>query len=134
MLTIIARISLIIAGWTSLGLAVAGVVLPVLPTTPFVLLAACCFAKSSPRFHQWLLRQKYFGQMIRDYQAYKGIQKQTKVRAISLIWLSMTISALVIGKVWLAAMLFTIAICVSLYLWRMPNAPAPSQHIIQDVN
>ncbi|WP_440904081.1 YbaN family protein [Catenovulum sp. SX2] len=134
MLKTVVRISLMIAGWVSLALAVAGVVLPVLPTTPFVLLSAGCFAKSSPRFHQWLLRQKYFGQMIRDYQAYRGIQKQTKIRAISLIWLSMTASALVIGKVWLAAMLFSIAICVSLYLWRMPNAPSPSPQVIHEVN
>ncbi|WP_050996143.1 YbaN family protein [Catenovulum agarivorans] len=134
MLKTVVRISLIVAGWVSLALAVAGVVLPVLPTTPFVLLSAGCFAKSSPRFHQWLLRQKYFGQMIRDYQAYRGIQKQTKIRAISLIWLSMTISALIIGKVWLAAMLFSIAICVSLYLWRMPNAPTSSSQVIHEVN
>ena len=134
MLKTLARLSLIVAGWVSLALAVAGVVLPVLPTTPFVLLSAGCFAKSSPRFHQWLLRQKYFGQMIRDYQAYKGIQKQTKIRAISLIWLSMTISALIIGKVWLAAMLFSIAICVSLYLWRMPTAPSSTQQVLHDVN
>ncbi|EWH09935.1 hypothetical protein DS2_09922 [Catenovulum agarivorans DS-2] len=130
MLKTLARLSLIVAGWMSLALAIAGVVLPVLPTTPFVLLSAGCFAKSSPRFHQWLLRQKYFGQMIRDYQAYKGIQKQTKIRAISLIWLSMTLSAVIVGKAWLAVMLFAIAICVSLYLWRMPNAPSPSQHIV----
>ena len=134
MLKTLARLSLLVAGWVSLALAVAGVVLPVLPTTPFVLLSAACFAKSSPRFHQWLLRQKYFGQMIRDYQAYRGIQKQTKIRAISLIWLSMTISALIIGKVWLAAMLFSIAICVSLYLWRMPNAPTPSSQVVHEVN
>lgn len=134
MLKTLARLSLIVAGWVSLALAVAGVVLPVLPTTPFVLLAAGCFAKSSPRFHHWLLRQKYFGQMIRDYQAYRGIQKQTKIRAISLIWLSMTISAVIIGKVWLAAMLFSIAICVSLYLWRMPNAPSTTQQVLHDAN
>ncbi|MER2492033.1 YbaN family protein [Catenovulum sediminis] len=119
----IVRILLIFAGWGALALGILGAILPVLPTTPFVLLAAGCFAKSSPRFHSWLLKRPYFGPLIQDYQTYRGISRSSKQKAISLIWISMAISIFVTAKLWLAMLLITIAICVSLYLWRMPDAP-----------
>jgi len=75
-------------GTLSLGLGVLGAFLPVLPTTPFVLLAAACYARSSPRFHAWLLRQPFFGAVIRDWQQHRAIPR----RARRLAWLMMAVS------------------------------------------
>ncbi len=77
------------AGFVCVGLAVAGAFLPVLPTTPFVLLAAACFARSSPRFHRWLLEHRLFGPLIRDWQAHGTIPPRTKRFAIALLVVSL---------------------------------------------
>lgn len=68
-----------------LGLGVAGIVLPLLPTTPFVLLAAACFARSSIQWHQWLLNSATFGPLIRDWQDRRSISPRTKFVALSSI-------------------------------------------------
>jgi uncharacterized membrane protein YbaN (DUF454 family) len=82
----------IVLGFCSLGLAGVGVVLPVLPTTPFVLLAAACFARSSPRFHRWLLSSRIFGPMIQRWQANRCVSRRTKIVAIGLITLTFAAS------------------------------------------
>ena len=64
------RIILIIIGWLAVALGTLGVFLPLLPTTPFILLAAWCFARSSPRFHHWLLYRSWFGGYLRHWQKY----------------------------------------------------------------
>ena len=79
-------------GLFALGLAGIGVFLPVLPTTPFVLLAAACFARSSPRFHRWLLRSRVFGPMIRSWQADRCVSRRTKTVAIGLIAVTFALS------------------------------------------
>ena len=73
--------------WISLGLLSLllgglGVVLPLLPTTPFILLAAACFAKSSPRMHGWLLHSELFGPMLRDWEKNKCVSRRVKVLAL----------------------------------------------------
>lgn len=120
----IIRYLLIFTGWLAIGLGGLGIVLPVLPTTPFILLAAACFAKSSPRFYQWLLNRAYFAQMITDYQKYRGINRKTKIRAILLMWLSMCFSAYLVGQLWLSISLLCVALAVSCYLWRLPEPPS----------
>ena len=72
-------------GFIFLGLAAIGVFLPLLPTTPFLLVSAACFARSSERWHQWLLSNKIFGPMIKDWQERKCIARSTKIFAISLV-------------------------------------------------
>ena len=83
------RMILLTCGWCSLGLAAVGLVLPLLPTTPFALLAAICFAKSSPACHAWLLRNRWFGPLIRAYREKTGLPMGTKIRALSLVWASL---------------------------------------------
>ena len=70
-----------LAGTVSLGLGIVGVVLPGLPTTPFVLLAAACYAKASPRLHGWLLRHRLFGPMVRDWETHRSLTRRTKTVA-----------------------------------------------------
>ncbi|EIE49328.1 hypothetical protein C357_19421 [Citreicella sp. 357] len=78
----ILRIFWIIFGSIALGLGVLGIALPVLPTTPFVLLAAFCYARGSDRMHAWLLRNRVFGPMIADWQAEGAISARARTLAV----------------------------------------------------
>jgi uncharacterized membrane protein YbaN (DUF454 family) len=86
------RIILIIIGWIAVVLGTLGVVLPLLPTTPFILLAAWCFARSSPRFHDWLLYRSWFGGYLRHWQKHRAMPPGAKPRAILLILVTFAIS------------------------------------------
>lgn len=79
------RLLLLVVGFSSLGLGALGVVLPILPTTPFVLLASVCFARSSPRFHRWLLGTRLFGPLIRNWEQNRSFSKRAKLSAIASI-------------------------------------------------
>lgn len=81
------RALLWVAGSVALVLGLIGVVLPGLPTTPFILLAAACYAKASPRLHAWLLHHRWFGPMLRDWERDRSLTRRSKTIAI----LSMTV-------------------------------------------
>lgn len=83
---------LFIAGTFFVGLGILGILLPILPTTPFLLLAAACYAKSSKRLYHWLLNNKWFGKYIKNYREGKGIPLKGKVLSISLLWITILIS------------------------------------------
>jgi uncharacterized membrane protein YbaN (DUF454 family) len=117
------RLFLTLTGAACLALAVVGVTLPLLPTVPFVLLAAGCFARSSPRFHRYLLEHRYFGTILRDYQSGKGIPHKACFRAIALVWASIGVSMVIIAKLWAVLVLATVATAVSLYLLSIKQAP-----------
>ena len=87
------RLLLILAGTLFVGLGIVGIFLPVLPTTPFLLLAAACYAKSSQRFYNWLIHNRWFGYYIRNYLEKKGIPPKTKILIIALLWISIGLSA-----------------------------------------
>jgi uncharacterized membrane protein YbaN (DUF454 family) len=72
----------LLIGLVSLALGIAGVVLPLLPTTPFVLLSAYCFANSSPRLHDWLLANRTFGPLIRNWEQHRAIAPRAKLLAV----------------------------------------------------
>lgn len=101
-------------------LAVLGIFVPLLPTVPLLLLAATCFARSSERFYRWLLNHPRLGPMLGDYLHGRGIPLSAKIKAIALIWLSLSISALLITAVWLKGLLLAIGLGVTLYLLRLP--------------
>ena len=120
----IIRILLIGIGWLSIALGVLGIVLPVLPTVPFLLLAAACFARSSERFHRWLIHHVYLGPMVRDYLDGQGVSLKSKVMAIILIWLSIGVSVVFLIPVfWVKVLVIGIAACVTFYLIRLPLRP-----------
>ena len=114
------RLLLLILGWLSLITGIIGAFLPLLPTTPLVLLAAWCFSKSSERFHTWLIEHKYFGPIVRDWQSADGIPRRARNRAIIFMWLGMAISILIVSRFWATIGLVVIGLCVSTYLMRMP--------------
>ncbi|MFC1950461.1 YbaN family protein [Chloroflexota bacterium] len=82
------RILLIIAGTLFVGLGILGIFMPVLPTTPFLLLAAVCYARSSQRLYNWLLSNKWFGNYIRNYLERKGVPLKVKIVTITLLWVT----------------------------------------------
>ena len=86
------RYTLLAIGWLSVLLGVIGIFVPVLPTTPFLLLAAACFVRSSRRFYLWLVNHKHLGPWIRDYLEGNGIPLKGKVYAIGLMWASIGLS------------------------------------------
>ncbi len=109
-------------GFVFTGLGFVGAFLPVMPTTVFLLIAAYFFARSSPRFYNWLLNNPVFGQLIRDWRAGLGIPLRAKVMAVSLIALTIGSSAIffvsaIIGKL----ILILVGLAVSFYLLSRPT-------------
>jgi uncharacterized protein len=111
------RALLIAGGSISVGLGVLGIVLPVLPTTPFLLLAAWCYARSSTRFYVWLMTHRLWGKYLRDYTSGRGVPVRVKVSAITLLWAAILSSAfLAVDKIWVRVLLIIIAIAVSSHI------------------
>ncbi|SOY53528.1 conserved hypothetical protein, DUF454; putative membrane component [Cupriavidus taiwanensis] len=115
------------AVWVALGglcllLGVIGIFLPVLPTTPFVLLAAACFARGSRRFHEWLLGHPRFGPLVSDWQRHRSIPFKAKCLALSMMWASMGTTAwLLRGRPLVSAALLACAVGVSVWMVRLPT-------------
>jgi uncharacterized membrane protein YbaN (DUF454 family) len=111
------------AGAAALLTGFVGAFLPLLPTTPFVLLAALCFSRSSPRLEHWLLNHRRFGPLIQDWRAHQAIP----LRAKRLAWAMMAL-----GSAWAAWVLpmrwgWIPALCcaaVAWWMWRLPSGPA----------
>ncbi|RKR53128.1 hypothetical protein C7387_4265 [Yokenella regensburgei] len=114
------RTILIIIGWLAVALGTLGVVLPLLPTTPFILLAAWCFARSSPRFHHWLLYRSWFGGYLRFWQQHKAMPKGAKPRAILLILVTFAVSLWLVKMAWVRILLLVILSCLLFFMWRIP--------------
>lgn len=109
------------AGFLALFLAVLGAVLPVLPTTPFVLLAAACFARGSERFHRKLLENRFAGPMIREWQLYRSIPRRVKRWVYVLMTISFGSSMLIVPEFWQKIMLAAIGSILAFYIWRIPE-------------
>ena len=111
------KILLITAGNLSLSLGIAGIFLPILPTTPFLLLSAACYVKSSKKLYLWLINHKILGLYIRYYILYKAISLRAKVISVSALWVVMLSTIIFfVNPIWLRILLFCIAIGVTVYL------------------
>jgi len=119
------RYALLAVGWLSVALGVIGIFLPVLPTTPFLLLAAACFVRSSRRFYLWLVMHPRLGPWIRDYLDGQGIPRKAKVYALSLMWASIALSCYLVPMFWARAFMLTSAVLVSIYILRQKTLPNP---------
>lgn len=114
---------LVSAGFLAVALGFLGMFLPVLPTTPFLLVAAACFSRSSDRFHHWLLNHRWFGPYIGNYIAGRGMTLRQKVTTISLLWATLLPTALfLVPVVWVKLLLMVIATAVSVHLGRLKRA------------
>ncbi|KQN68624.1 DUF454 family protein [Rahnella rivi] len=114
------RVLLIIVGWICVVLATLGVVLPLLPTTPFLLLAAWCFARSSPRFHHWLLHRSWFGSYLRHWQQHRALPKGAKPKAVALILVTFAVSIYFVPLLWVRILLLCMMFMLLFMMWRLP--------------
>ena len=114
---------LLVAGTISLALGAIGIFLPILPTTPFLLLSAACYLRSSERMHKWLLGNRWFGEYIRNYQEGRGIPLKTKIVAMAFLWGAIIYSAFfALDEILIAQVaLLLIALGVSVHLIRLPT-------------
>ncbi len=108
-------------GTLALLLGLLGIFLPLLPTTPFLLLAAYCYLRGSSTMHNWLMSHKLLGPYIHDFQQGHGIPLRSKCMAMALMWPSLAISAWIMPIPWLRWLLLIPGIGVSIYLWRLPT-------------
>ena len=115
----------LIGGWLCVGLGAIGIVLPLLPTTPFLLLAAFCFARGSARLHRWLTSHPKFGPPIKDWNTHGAIKQRTKIYALG------TMGAVVLFSVMLQLPWYAIGLqsgillIVGIFIWTRPTPPEP---------
>ncbi len=108
---------LIIIGTFFVGLGILGIFLPLLPTTPFFLIAAACFARSSKRFYNWLLNNRWFGKYIKNYREGKGIPLKVKILSISLLWCTILFSTVfIVSILFVRIILILVAVGVTIHI------------------
>ena len=106
-------------GSLSLSLGIMGLFLPVLPTTPFLLLSSYCFIRSSKKMHFWLTNHKIFGTYIRNYIEHKAIKKSDRIKALAFLWTTLIITMNVSSHLHLTYFLIVIGIAVSIHLFKL---------------
>ena len=104
-------------GTVSLALGIMGVFLPVLPTTPFLLLAAALYMRSSQRLYGWLMSHKHLGAYIRNFREYKALPLRVKIVSVSMVWATLLYCAIYVAKEWwMSAMFIAIALGVTIHI------------------
>jgi uncharacterized membrane protein YbaN (DUF454 family) len=110
------------AGTISLIFAAIGLVLPLVPTTPLLLLAVACYCRSSERLYTWLINNRWFGEYIRNYREGKGIPLRTKVAAVTVLWATISVSAVFLVPILIVQiLLLVVATLVSVHILRLPT-------------
>lgn len=124
------RWGLFLLGGLSLVCGIIGIVLPLVPTTPFLLLSSYCFVRSSPRAHRWLLNHPWFGDYLHDWERYRGVRRHVKILAVaslavllSLNWLTGTLSLP------LRIAMTCLAIVGLVVIWRLPLVTPEAQTV-----
>lgn len=117
------KLLLKICGILALIAGIIGFALPVMPTTPFVILASWCFARSSPRFHQYLLNHKHFGEALQRWENHRQISRKAKWLSSSMMCLSIVSCSILLGVKfwWISASVALICVAVIYYLWQLPE-------------
>ncbi|WP_428865178.1 YbaN family protein [Clostridium sediminicola] len=122
------KVLLIIIGTFSIILGLIGIILPLLPTTPFLLLGATCYIRSSKKLYNALINNKWLGNYIKNFKENKSISRKTKVLSISLLWITIGYSAIfLIAIPWVKLILFFIAVGVTLHLLSFKTLPKEDQ-------
>jgi len=115
---------LVAAGWLSLAIGLLGIVLPLLPTTPFLLISAWCFARSSRRFYHWLTGNPRFGPVILKWEEEGTMERRVKRRAVVLVVVSFAVTLLLVPLAALIRVLLVLmALLLCAFIWRIPESP-----------
>lgn len=118
------RGAFIALGWICVASGAVGVVLPGWPTTIWIILATYFFARSSPRFYNWVMNHRVFGPLIRDWRDGKGMTARAKTVAVTTIVLTISVSITLIPVTWVRLLLLFIMLTLCAYLLRLPTKPA----------
>ena len=119
---VLVRVVFFAAGTICLTLAAVGVFLPILPTTPFLLLTAAFYLRSSERMYTWLYENRYFGEYLRNYRDGRGIPLNTKLLTVAMLWAAISYSILFVTMHWALNVLLTvIAAAVSAHILQIPT-------------
>ena len=122
------RAALVVAGSGFVVVGLAGIFLPVLPTTPFLLLAAACYARASRRFYNALLNSRLFGPAILEWQQHRAIAWRTKLTAIALLTVTFATSIVFfVEDFWLRLALVVVGLVLGVWLYRIPSRDAPDR-------
>ena len=128
-----ARILLLVAGTLSVALAILGIFLPLLPTTPLLLLAAWCYARSSERFYRRLLANRWLGPYIRNYREGRGMAARAKASSLVVLWLAMSVTIGVVTPVWWVSLLLVgIGSGISIFLLRLPTCRQEELSVVEE--
>lgn len=123
------RWTLFTVGWLSVVLGVIGIFLPLLPTTPFLLLATACFMRSSTRFYQWLINHRYLGRYVVYYMNGRGIPLRAKIYTLTLMWITLATTAfLFVPLLLVRIILLVIGTSVTIYIVRLPTLKLHKTH------
>ena len=103
-------------------LGILGIFLPVLPTTPFIILTAACWGRASPRFHRWLHQHPYFGKMVQNWEERRAVPRRAKYLAWCMMTLSCTWLWIQFPQRWyVAAITSAVCLCVGLWMRTLPD-------------
>jgi uncharacterized membrane protein YbaN (DUF454 family) len=116
------RVALLICGTLSLGLGVLGIFVPLLPTTCFLLIAAWCYARSSQRLYDRLMRARWIGAYLRRYRDERAIPIHVKIASLVMMWITIGYSVVVFPNLAVRLALLATAIAVTWHLYRLPAA------------
>ena len=119
------RYALLAVGGLCVALGVLGIFLPILPTTPFLLLAAACYVRSSQRFYQWLLDAPTLAQDVLCYLDGSGMPLKAKKYTLLMLWLTMPLAIYLVPFWPVRIILGLIGLCVSIYILRLPEPQRP---------
>jgi len=114
--TFLGRIAWIVAGTFFLMIGLIGIAIPLLPTTPFLLLAAACYLRGSRRMYNWLLGNRIFGKYLKDYYEKRGVPMRVKIGSVIFLWCTIGLSIMIIGDLMISVVLLIVAAGVTLHI------------------
>lgn len=120
----IKRCLLLSLGTAALALGVVGIFLPILPTTPFLLLTSFCYLRSSQRMHNWLLGHPILGRYLQDYIRHRAVPRRAKILALGTLWPSLTCSVFLIPLLPVKILVGVVGLIVSIHILRLKERTA----------